>query len=395
MGKKTVQEIDVKGKRVLMRVDFNVPRDKETGEITDDTRIRAALPTINYLLDHDAKVILMSHLGRPKGQVDESMRLDKVGVRLGELLGRPVRKLDEAVGPEVEQAVAQMRSGEVVLLENVRFYPGEEKNDPAFSAQLAQLGDIYVNDAFGTAHRAHCSTEGVGHLLPSVAGFLMKKEISALGSALNRPKRPFVAIIGGAKVSDKIGVIRNLMERVDTLIIGGGMANTFLEAQGYAMGKSLVEKDKIEMAASLLKEAQEKGKKVLLPVDLVIAAAIDQPETAQQVKVGEVPTDKMALDIGAETIKLYQAAVAEAKTIIWNGPMGVFEVDAFAQGTNQVAAAVAHSGANSIVGGGDSVAAVAKAGLEEQITHISTGGGASLEFLEGKLLPGIQVLLEK
>ena len=289
MGKKTVQEIDVKGKRVLMRVDFNVPRDKETGEITDDTRIRAALPTINYLLDHDAKVILMSHLGRPKGQVDESMRLDKVGVRLGELLGRPVRKLDEAVGPEVEQAVAQMRSGEVVLLENVRFYPGEEKNDPAFSTQLAQLGDIYVNDAFGTAHRAHCSTEGVGHLLPSVAGFLMKKEISALGSALNRPKRPFVAIIGGAKVSDKIGVIRNLMERVDTLIIGGGMANTFLEAQGYAMGKSLVEKDKIEMAASLLKEAQEKGKKVLLPVDLVIAAAIDQPETAQQVKVGEVP----------------------------------------------------------------------------------------------------------
>lgn len=395
MGKKTVQEIDVKGKRVLVRVDFNVPRDKATGEITDDTRIRAALPTIDYLLDHDAKVILMSHLGRPKGQVDETMRLDKVGERLSELLDRPVRKMDEAVGPEVEQAVAQMQEGEVVLLENVRFYPGEEKNDPEFSAQLAKLGDIYVNDAFGTAHRAHCSTEGVGHLLPSVAGFLMKKEISALGSALNRPERPFVAIIGGAKVSDKIGVIQNLMERVDTLIIGGGMANTFLEAQGYAMGRSLVEKDKIELAAQLLAEAQEKGKKVLLPVDLVAAAAIDQPETAEQVAVGAVPADKMALDIGKETIKLYRDAVADAKTIIWNGPMGVFEVDAFAQGTNQVAEAVAHSSANSIVGGGDSVAAVAKAGLEDQITHISTGGGASLEFLEGKLLPGIQVLMEK
>lgn len=395
MGKKTVQEIDVKGKRVLVRVDFNIPRDKATGEITDDTRIRAALPTIDYLLDHDAKVILMSHLGRPKGQVDETMRLDKVGERLSELLDRPVRKMDEAVGPEVEQAVAQMQEGEVVLLENVRFYPGEEKNDPEFSAQLAKLGDIYVNDAFGTAHRAHCSTEGVGHLLPSVAGFLMKKEISALGSALNRPERPFVAIIGGAKVSDKIGVIQNLMERVDTLIIGGGMANTFLEAQGYAMGRSLVEKDKIELAAQLLAEAQEKGKKVLLPVDLVAAAAIDQPETAEQVAVGAVPADKMALDIGKETIKLYREAVADAKTIIWNGPMGVFEVDAFAQGTNQVAEAVAHSSANSIVGGGDSVAAVAKAGLEDQITHISTGGGASLEFLEGKLLPGIQVLMEK
>ena len=376
-------------------MDFNVPRDKATGEITDDTRIRAALPTIDYLLDHDAKVILMSHLGRPKGQVDETMRLDKVGERLSELLDRPVRKMDEAVGPEVEQAVAQMQEGEVVLLENVRFYPGEEENDPEFSAQLAKLGDIYVNDAFGTAHRAHCSTEGVGHLLPSVAGFLMKKEISALGSALNRPERPFVAIIGGAKVSDKIGVIQNLMERVDTLIIGGGMANTFLEAQGYAMGRSLVEKDKIELAAQLLAEAQEKGKKVLLPVDLVAAAAIDQPETAEQVAVGAVPADKMALDIGKETIKLYREAVADAKTIIWNGPMGVFEVDAFAQGTNQVAEAVAHSSANSIVGGGDSVAAVAKAGLEDQITHISTGGGASLEFLEGKLLPGIQVLMEK
>ena len=395
MGKKTVQEIDVKGKRVLVRVDFNVPRDKATGEITDDTRIRAALPTIEYLLDHDARVILMSHLGRPKGQVDESMRLDKVGVRLSELLGRPVHKLDEAVGSKVEQVVAEMHDGEVVLLENVRFYPGEEKNDPAFSAQLAKLGDIYVNDAFGTAHRAHCSTEGVGHLLPSVAGFLMKKEISALGSALNRPERPFVAIIGGAKVSDKIGVIKNLMERVDTLIIGGGMANTFLEAQGYNLGRSLVEKDKIELAAQLLAQAEEKGKKVLLPVDLVAAAGIDQPETAEPVAVDALPADKMALDIGPETIKRYQAAVADAKTIIWNGPMGVFEVDAFAQGTNLVAEAVAHSKANSIVGGGDSVAAVAKAGLEDQITHISTGGGASLEFLEGKLLPGIQVLMEK
>lgn len=395
MGKQTIQEMDVQGKRVLVRVDFNVPQSKETGEITDDTRIRAALPTIQYLLEHNARVILMSHLGRPKGKVEESMRLDKVALRLSELLERPVRKLDEAVGELVEQAVAQMQDGDVILLENIRFYPGEEKNDPLFSAELAKLGDIYVNDAFGTAHRAHCSTEGVGHLLPAVAGLLMKQEISALGAALNQPEHPFVAIIGGAKVSDKIGVIRNLLTRVDTLIIGGGMANTFLEAQGYDMGQSLVEKDKISLASQLLDEAKRQGKTMLLPVDLTIAEAIEKPESARTVAVGAMPHDKMALDIGPETIKNYQAAIKGAKTIVWNGPMGVFEKPAFAKGTNEIALAVAESDANSIVGGGDSVAAVKQAGLDERISHISTGGGASLEFLEGKTLPGIQVLGEK
>ncbi|MBR6755996.1 MAG: phosphoglycerate kinase [Peptococcaceae bacterium] len=396
MAKQSIKDIDVKGKRVLIRVDFNVPRNKATGEITNDTRIQAALPTLNYLLEQDAKVIIMTHLGRPKaGEFEDEFRLDAVAKRLEELLGRPVKKANEAVGPEVEAMVAALQPGEVLMLENVRFYAGETKNNEEFSAQLAKLGDVYVNDAFGTAHRAHCSTEGVGHLLPAVAGFLMEKEIEALGGALNHAEHPFVAIIGGAKVADKIGIIQHLLEKVDTLIIGGGMANTFLQAQGYALGKSLVEEEKIELAKEVMAKATAGGKKLLLPVDVIVADGIDLPETAASVGIDAIAADKMALDIGPETIKLYQAAVADAKTVIWNGPMGVFEVDAFAEGTNQVAQAVAASDANSVVGGGDSVAAIEKAGLSEKISHISTGGGASLEFLEGKVLPGIAVLLEK
>ena len=396
MAKQSIKDIDVKGKRVLIRVDFNVPRNKATGEITNDTRIQAALPTLNYLLEQEAKVIVMTHLGRPKaGEFEDEFRLDAVAKRLEELLGRPVKKANEAVGPEVEAMVDALQPGDVLMLENVRFYAGETKNNEEFSAQLAKLGDIYVNDAFGTAHRAHCSTEGLGHLLPAVAGFLMEKEIEALGGALNHAEHPFVAIIGGAKVADKIGIIQHLLEKVDTLIIGGGMANTFLQAQGYALGKSLVEEEKIELAKEVMAKAEAGGKKLLLPVDVIVADGIDLPETATSVGIDAIAADKMALDIGPETIKLYQAAVADAKTVIWNGPMGVFEVDAFAEGTNQVAQAVAASDANSVVGGGDSVAAIEKAGLSEKISHISTGGGASLEFLEGKVLPGIDVLLEK
>jgi phosphoglycerate kinase len=391
MGKKTIRDVELKNKRVLVRVDFNVPRDKD-GNVTDDTRIRAALPTINYLLDNQAKVILTSHLGRPKGEVDEKYRLDQVAERLSELLGQKVKKTATTIGPDAEEAVENLKPGEVLLLENVRFNPGETKNDPDFAKKLAAFADLYVNDAFGAAHRAHASTAGVAQYLPAVAGFLMEKELKALGGALNNPEKPFVAIIGGAKVSDKIGVIENLLHKVDALIIGGGMANTFLKAQGFEMGKSLVEEDKVELAKNLLSAAQDKGVKFLLPADLVVADSIEKPGEISTVKVDEVPQDKMALDIGPATIELYQDTIKDAKTIVWNGPMGVFEVDAFSNGTNQVAQGVAKSSANSIIGGGDSVAAIEKAGLAQEITHISTGGGASLEFLEGKELPGVVAL---
>lgn len=391
MGKKTIRDVELKNKRVLVRVDFNVPRDKE-GNVTDDTRIRAALPTINYLLDNQAKVILTSHLGRPKGEVDGKYRLDQVAERLSELLGQKVKKTSTTIGSDAEEAVENLKPGEVLLLENVRFNPGETKNDPDFAKKLAAFADLYVNDAFGAAHRAHASTAGVAQYLPAVAGFLMEKELKALGGALNNPEKPFVAIIGGAKVSDKIGVIENLLHKVDALIIGGGMANTFLKAQGFEMGKSLVEEDKVELAKNLLSAAQDKGVKFLLPIDLVVADSIENPGEISTVKVDEVPQDKMALDIGPATIELYQDTIKDAKTIVWNGPMGVFEVDAFSNGTNQVAQGVAKSSANSIIGGGDSVAAIEKAGLAQEITHISTGGGASLEFLEGKELPGVVAL---
>ena len=391
MGKKTIADIDVSGKRALVRVDFNVPRDKATGEITDDVRMRAALPTIEYLIDHDAKVILMSHLGRPKGKVVEELRLNKVAEHLSELLGKPVTKLDECVGPEVEQAVANMKNGDVILLENIRFHPEEEKNDVHFAKKLAALGDIFVNDAFGTAHRAHCSTAGIGTYLPSVSGFLMKKELAGLGAALMNPEKPFVAIIGGAKISDKIGVVSYLIGKADTIIIGGGMANTFLAAQGYDMKASLVEPESIEVAKETLAQAANAGTDLLLPVDVTIAAAFDAPETAKTVDVDAIDDGWMALDIGPKTVALAEEKISTAKTVIWNGPMGVFEQDAFAVGTN----AVALSDAYSVVGGGDSVAAVKKSGMADKINHISTGGGASLEFMEGRLLPGLSVLEER
>ena len=395
MGKKTIEDVNVRGKRVLVRVDFNVPRNKETGEITDDARMRAALPTLQYLIDHGAKVIVMSHLGRPKGKVVEELRLTEVGKHLSELLGKPVRKMDDCIGPDVEAAVAEMKDGDVILLENVRFYPQEEKNDVHFSKELAKLGDIYVNDAFGTAHRAHGSTAGVGVFLPSVTGYLMKKELTALGNALMRPVKPFVAIIGGAKISDKIGVVSYLIGRADTIIIGGGMANTFLAAQGYNMKASLVEPESIEVAKETLEQAKNAGTELLLPVDVTIAAAFDAPETAKAADIDAIDDGWMALDIGPKTIEKYVAKVADAKTVIWNGPMGVFEQDVFAVGTNALAKAVAESDAYSVVGGGDSVAAVKKSGMADKINHISTGGGASLEFMEGRVLPGLAIIEER
>lgn len=394
MAKKTVKDINVAGKRVLVRVDFNVPLN-EAGEITDDTRIRAALPTIQYLLQQGARVILMSHLGRPKGKPEARLKLDPVARRLEELLGRRVTKVDDCIG-ELPKAVAgKMQAGDVLLLENLRFHAGEKKNDPEFARQLAELGEIYVNDAFGTAHRAHASTRGVADFLPAVAGFLLEKEINMLGKITGHPERPFTAIIGGAKVSDKIGVLDSLVERVDTLVIGGGMANTFLSALGREMGRSLLEADKAEAARELLDKAEAGNVEVLLPVDLVVAPEVGAGVEQKVVPAGEVPPEWMALDIGQETIKAFSAAVQQSATVFWNGPMGVFEVEPFARGTMAMAEALAASKATTVVGGGDSVAAVRQAGVADRISHVSTGGGASLEFLEGKELPGIAALQDK
>lgn len=392
MNKKTVKDVDFQGKRVLVRVDFNVPL--KDGVITDDTRIKAALPTINYLIEQGGKVILMSHLGRPKGQVKEEFRLNPVADRLSELLGKEVIKVNDCIGEEPQKAIAKMQPGDVLLLENVRFYAEETKNDPQFAKQLAELADVYVNDAFGTAHRAHASTAGVAQYLPAVAGFLMEKELEMLGKALENPQRPFVAVIGGAKVSDKIGVIDNLLDKVNTLIIGGGMANTFLKAQGYNVGKSLLEEDKVDLAKELLEKAKNAGIDLLLPVDAVVASSPESTES-QTVSVEQVPADQMILDIGPQTAEKFAAVLKHAATVVWNGPMGVFEIDAFAKGTEFVARALAESNAISIVGGGDSAAAVKKTGVADKISHISTGGGASLEFLEGKELPGVKVLQDK
>ncbi len=392
MNKKTVKDVDFQGKRVLVRVDFNVPL--KDGVITDDTRIKAALPTINYLIEQGGKVILVSHLGRPKGQVKEEFRLNPVADRLSELLGKEVIKVNDCIGEEPQKAIAKMQPGDVLLLENVRFYAEETKNDPQFAKQLAELADVYVNDAFGTAHRAHASTAGVAQYLPAVAGFLMEKELEMLGKALENPQRPFVAVIGGAKVSDKIGVIDNLLDKVNTLIIGGGMANTFLKAQGYNVGKSLLEEDKVDLAKELLEKAKNAGIDLLLPVDAVVASSPESTES-QTVSVEQVPADQMILDIGPQTAEKFAAVLKHAATVVWNGPMGVFEIDAFAKGTEFVARALAESNAISIVGGGDSAAAVKKTGVADKISHISTGGGASLEFLEGKELPGVKVLQDK
>ncbi|WP_027717684.1 phosphoglycerate kinase [Desulfovirgula thermocuniculi] len=390
---KTLRDVEVAGKRVLVRVDFNVPL--KEGKVADDTRIRAALPTIRYLVERQARVILVSHLGRPKGKVDERYRLDPVAARLEELLGKRVVKVDDCIGEAPRAAVEAMEPGDVVLLENVRFYPEEEKNDREFARQLAELADLYVNDAFGTAHRAHASTEGVARFLPAVAGFLMEKEISVLSQVLERPVRPFVALLGGAKVSDKIGVVENLLGRVDALLIGGGMANTFLAARGCKMGKSLLEPDRLELAREIMEKAGEKNVKVLLPVDLVVARAAEPGAESMVVPADGVPEEWMALDIGPQTVALFARELARAGTVLWNGPMGVFEMEPYAAGTLGVARALAESGATAVVGGGDTAAAVEKAGVADKMYHVSTGGGASLEFLEGKVLPGVAVLMEK
>ncbi|RJQ30164.1 MAG: phosphoglycerate kinase [Peptococcaceae bacterium] len=394
MPKKTVGDVDVKGKRVLVRVDFNVPLAKDNA-VSDDTRIREALPTIRYLSGQKARVILISHLGRPKGKVDDRYKMDPVALRLQDLLGRPVRKVDDCIGDAVQAAIGEMRDGDVILLENVRFYAEEEKNDEGFARQLAGLADVFVNDAFGAAHRAHASTEGVADFLPAVAGFLMEKELAVLGRILAAPERPFVAILGGAKVSDKIGVIANLLGKVDSLIIGGGMANTFLKARGLDVGKSLLEVDKVEQAKGLIADARAKEVKLFLPVDVVVALAAAPDAEPKVVPVNQIPPEWMALDIGPASVELFTGALKGAKTVFWNGPMGVFEMAPFAGGTENVARALAGMEATTVVGGGDSVAAVKKVGVADKITHISTGGGASLEFLEGKKLPGIEVLQEK
>ncbi len=391
MNKNTVRDVYIQCKRVLVRVDFNVPL--KDGKVTDDTRIRAALPTIQYLIDHGARVILMSHLGRPKGGPDPKFSLKPAAERLSELLGKPVKMAPDCVGSQVEAMAAALKPGEVLLLENTRFYPGEEKNDLTLAQQLAKLGDVYVNDAFGSAHRAHSSTEGVARYLPAVSGFLMEKELAFLGRALEAPDRPFVAILGGAKISDKIGVIKNLLGKVDALLIGGGMANTFLQAQGYSMAESLVEPESLEEAKGILQQGADK---IFLPVDLVVADAFAADAQHKVVPVNQVPAGWRALDIGPATIAHFSNRLAGAKTVVWNGPMGVFEFPEFAKGTVAVAQVLASlRGAVTIIGGGDSVAAIQQAGLADQITHISTGGGASLEFLEGLTLPGVAALQDK
>jgi phosphoglycerate kinase len=394
MNKKSVRDIDVNGKRVLCRVDFNVPM--KDGSVSDDTRIRAALPTIQYLSEQGAKVILASHLGRPKGAVVEEMRLTAVAGRLSELLGKNVHKTDEAYGETVKQKIEELNQGDVLLLENVRFYPGEEKNDPELAKSFAELADVYVNDAFGAAHRAHASTEGIAKHLPAVSGLLMEKELEVLGKALSNPDRPFTAIIGGAKVKDKIGVIENLLEKVDNLIIGGGLAYTFVKAQGHEVGKSLLEEDKVDLAKSFMDKAKEKGVKFYMPVDAVVADDFSNDANTKVVPIDSIPSDWEALDIGPETSRLYSDVIANSKLVIWNGPMGVFELEAFANGTKSVAEALANAeNAYSVIGGGDSAAAVEKFNLAEKMDHISTGGGASLEFMEGKELPGVVALNDK
>lgn len=389
-NKKSVRDIDVKGKKVLVRVDFNVPI--KDGVVQDDTRVRAALPTIEYLLEQGAAVILFSHLGRPKGGPDPKYSMKPVAEYLGKLTGKPVAFAEDCVGESAEKAAANLKPGEILVLENTRFHPEEEKNDLDLARKMAALADIYVNDAFGSAHRAHASTEGVARFLPAVAGFLMEKEIQYLSQAIENPKRPFVAILGGAKVSDKIGVIKNLLTKADSILIGGGMANTFFKAQGYPVGKSLVEDDVLDLARELLSTG---GTKLRLPVDVVIARSMEEGAETKVMPVGPIPEDWMILDIGPETVEAYGKVIGSAATVVWNGPMGVFEVPTFAKGTFGIAEAMAKSPAVTIVGGGDSASAIQKSGLADKITHISTGGGASLEMLEGLVLPGVAALQDK
>ncbi|MFN2274439.1 MAG: phosphoglycerate kinase [Anaerolineales bacterium] len=389
-NKKTVRDVDVRGKRVLVRVDFNVPL--KDGKVSDDTRIQAALPTLRYLMDHGARLILCSHLGRPKGEYDAALSLKPAADRLAELLDQPVAFAADCIGEQAREATAKLKDGDVLVLENTRFHAGEKKNDPDFAQQLASLAEIYVDDAFGSAHRAHASTEGVTRYLPAVGGFLMEKELKFLGDALSDPEHPFVAILGGAKISDKIGVVERLLSLADKLLIGGGMANTFLAAQGHDMAASLVETDSLEKARELLSKA---GGKLLLPVDLVAAEAFEADAVHKVVPVDAVPEGWQALDIGPQTSQSFANAIRDAKLVVWNGPMGVFEFEAFAVGTRAIAKAVADCKGTTIVGGGDSAAAVRQAGLTDAMTHVSTGGGASLEFLEGKTLPGVAALQDK
>lgn len=391
MNKKTVRDIDLKGKKVLVRCDFNVPYD-ENRKITDNRRIVAALPTIKYLLENDCKVILCSHLGRPKGEVKPEFSMDIVAEELSKLLGKEVKLAKDVVGEDAKNLAANLQSGEIMLLENVRFEPGEEKNDEELSKAFASLAEVFVNDAFGTAHRAHSSTTGVASFLPAVSGFLIEKELNFLGSALENPERPFMAILGGKKVSDKIGVIDSLLEKVDVLMIGGAMAYTFFKSMGYEVGNSICELDKLDLAKEVMEKAKAKGVKFMLPVDTKIGKEFDPNTESKNVKYTEIPNGWEGFDIGEETIKMYSKELQNAKTVIWNGPVGLFEFDQFAVGTNSIAKALAEVDAIKIIGGGDSAAAVEKAGLAEKFTHISTGGGASLEFLEGKKLPGIEAL---
>ncbi len=394
MNKKSITDIDLKGKRVLARVDFNVPQD-ENGNVTNDARIRGALPTIEYILNQGAKLILCSHLGRPKGQFNPKYSVKPAAERLGELLGRKVPVADDVVGESAKSMAAALKDGEVMMIENVRFHAEEEANDPEFAKELASLADVYVNDAFGAAHRAHASTAGVAAYLPAVAGFLMAKEIDFIGGVLENPQRPFVAILGGAKVKDKLGVITNLLEKVDTLIIGGGMAYTFFKAQGYEIGESIVDDTKIDFCKEILAKAKEKGVKLVLPVDNLASHGFNNDEEPTVFKTGEIPADMQGLDIGPESCKLFAEVIASAKTVMWNGPMGVFEFSKYAGGTLAVAKAMAALDGITVIGGGDSAAAVEQLGFADKMTHISTGGGASLEYMEGKVLPGVACLQDK
>ncbi|MNW31036.1 Phosphoglycerate kinase [compost metagenome] len=393
MNKKSVRDIELSGKKVFVRVDFNVP--VENGKITDDKRIRETLPTINYLIEQGAKIILASHFGRPKGQVVEEMRLTPVAVRLSELLNKPVQKVDEAIGENVKAEVAKMNNGDVLLLENVRFYPGEEKNDPELAKQFAELADVFVNDAFGAAHRAHASTEGIAHNLPAVSGLLMERELDVLGKALSNPERPFTAIIGGSKVKDKIDVINHLTELADNIIIGGGLAYTFFKAQGHEIGKSLLDESKLDVVLGFIEKAEKLGKKFYLPVDIVVSDDFSADANTQIVDIDSIPAEWEGVDIGPKTRAIYADVIKNSKLVVWNGPMGVFEMEPFAGGTREVAEACANTEGYTIIGGGDSAAAAEKFNLADKMNHISTGGGASLEFMEGKALPGVVALNDK
>jgi phosphoglycerate kinase len=395
MNKKSVRDIDVKGKRVLVRVDLNVPLDPETGEIGDDTRVRAVLPTVKYLVDNKAKLILCSHFGRPEGKVVDELRLAPVGERLSQTLGLPVQMAKDCIGPEVEEAVERLKEGDILLLENLRFHPEEEKNDPGFAQALARLADVYVNDAFGTAHRAHASTAGVAGYLPAVAGFLMQRELEFMSKALDEPERPVAALIGGAKISDKIGVLEHLMERVDSLLIAGGMGSTFLKALKYGVGQSTVEENKLGLAQWLVGKAAERGVHLLLPADVVVADRFASAARSKVVSITDVPSGWYVMDIGPRTIEFFEAKMRKCKTIIWNGPVGVFEFPKFAKGTEALAYLLAGLDATTIIGGGSTAEAVQELGLVDKMTHVSTGGGASLKILEGKTLPGVAVLLDK